>query len=193
MLDWNLGKRPIKKIYNRLSASPIKYLVMTAREKDLYKQNGENENDLKKIGVTPDVMKGLEYEVNLALHLMFDEGNAWQFETTKAQGALGAIFPVKKTAKKIDWEKLFEYSGTLKTSDEKEEDDDEAIERTAKSAEKNTKKPTQADLIAFARQYNIQPADLGGILKAAGFNGYNPDQHDAMEQAIVNHVAQAQG
>ena len=62
---------------------------------------------------------------------------------TKAQGALGAIFPVKKTAKKIDWEKLFEYSGTLKTSDEKEEDDDEVIERTAKSAEKNTKKPTQ--------------------------------------------------
>jgi hypothetical protein len=26
-------------------------------------------------------------------------------------------------------------------------------------------------------------------MKAAGFNGYNPDQYDAMEQAIVDHVA----
>jgi len=38
----------------------------------------------------------------------------------------------------------------------------------------------------------IQPADLGPILKVTGFSGYNPDQHDAMEQAIVDHVAVGQ-
>jgi hypothetical protein len=33
----------------------------------------------------------------------------------------------------------------------------------------------------------IQPADLSAILKAAGFKGHNPDQHDAMEQAILEY------
>jgi hypothetical protein len=33
---------------------------------------------------------------------------------------------------------------------------------------------------------------MGPILKAASFNGYNPDQHEAMEQAVLNVATGAQ-
>lgn len=50
-LDWVLTKRPIKQISNRMNASPLKFLILTARAKDIYEGVGKNP---QKVGLTPE-------------------------------------------------------------------------------------------------------------------------------------------
>ncbi len=182
--DWGKAKRPLKGLYTAINNSPIKYLVFICREKDLMDEAGE-----RKIGFTWDGMKGLDYEMNLVLRFSYDNGK-WQYEVKKVQGGLAKLFPIGKTGKEIDFKALFDYANRIKPSAGNEEEESETAKRIAEAAEKGEAKKSQADLIIFANQYGITPAQLGAILKAAGFAAYDAAKHQAMEQAILDHVAQ---
>jgi hypothetical protein len=187
--DWGLAKRPLKALYTAVNNSPIKFLVFICREKDLYKEDEHNKDKLEKIGFTWDGMKGLDYEMNLVLRFSYDANGKWQYEVKKVQGGLGKLFPIGKTGTKIDFPALSDYAAHLKPSEGAEENEGDVADRIAKDSETQPKK-SQADLITFASQYGITAAQLGGILKTAGFSAYDATQHQAMEQAILDHVAQ---
>ena len=94
MTDWAKSKRPMKRVLNIINGSQIRYLVLVARQKDEYEQT-PGQADPKKTGkVIPDVMKGTEYDVNLALHFGYDDKGKWYFETSKVQGSLVDLFPL---------------------------------------------------------------------------------------------------
>ena len=76
----------------------------------------------------------------------------------------------------------------IKTSQGTEEDESEIAKRVAEAESKSNKPRTQADLLVLARSYGIEAKNLGEILKAAGFTGYSPEQHDGMERAILDYV-----
>lgn len=82
-IDWVMAKRPIKQISNRMNASPPKFLILTARAKDLYEGRGDNP---QKVGITPDIMKGMDYDVNLSLQLSYCKDNNWLSEFTRLLG-----------------------------------------------------------------------------------------------------------
>ena len=46
--------------------------------------------------MTPDWVKGTEYDMNLVMHFSYDDKGKWTWEVTKVQGALGQILPVGK-------------------------------------------------------------------------------------------------
>ena len=111
MTDWAKSKRPMKRILNLVNGSQIKYLILIARQKDEY-ETSSGGMDAKKTGrVIPDVMKGTEYDVNLALHFVMD-GGKWSFETSKVQGSLIDLFPLGKKMAKFPFEEFFaRFSG----------------------------------------------------------------------------------
>lgn len=186
-LDWVIGKRPLKRIYARLSSSPIKYLVMIAREKDLYKEK-EGSNELIKIGVQPDCMKGLDYDMNLVMHFLFDEGGKWKAEVTKVQGGLGRIFPHKSIHNEFPYAKLAEYAKKIVASETAEEDETEVAEKVVEHEEQLTQPKTQAELIKYARSYGLEPRNLGSILQGAGFKEFDPNKWEDMKAAIASHI-----
>jgi len=188
MKDWGTAKRPLKSLYTVINNSPIKFLIFICREKDLLKEDPNDSNKLIKLGSIWDGMKGLDYEMNLALHFTVDDKKKWQYEVTKVQGGLAKQFPLNSTGTKIDFPKLFEYAEHLKPSVGSEESEGDVADRIAKGEEKKIKK-TQVDLVNFAKSYDISPADLATVLKAAGFAAYEPDKHAAMEQAILDYVS----
>jgi hypothetical protein len=186
--DWGKAKRPLKALYTAVNNSGIKYLVFICREKDLYKEDPNDNNKLVKVGFVWDGMKGLDYEMNLVLRFSQDNGK-WQYETKKVQGGLAKLFPIGRTGKEIDFKALFDYASRIKPSAGNEEEESETAKRIAEASDKSAAKKSQADLITFANQYGITAAQLGAILKVAGFAAYDASRHQAMEQAILDHVA----
>jgi len=114
-LDWTMAKRPLMRLNARLNNCPIKFMIFTAREQDAYSVDDRNRDKITKIGVKPEAIKGLEYDMNLVLHLRHAETETgkrgpWECEVTKVQGALGAKLPVGKVLK------TFSYGARCKTS-----------------------------------------------------------------------------
>ncbi len=178
-IDWVMAKRPIKQISNRMNASPIKFLIFTARAKDLYEGSGDNP---QKVGITPDIMKGMDYDVNLALRFGVDNQGKWMAEVTKVQGALGRTYPLGKQVHEFPIKDILDYSARLKAKAMNIKSEDEIASELI--ADQNKKAKTQGDLLAFGKQHGLTSEEVGAVLKAKGL-GFEPDKWAAMEAAIM--------
>lgn len=176
-LDWVIAKRLPKRILNRLNGTPIRYFVLVAREKDLYEQKG---SELVKNGVTPDVIKGTEYEMNLVLHFGF-EGNKWFYQTTKVQGALSKIFPYMEKGNTFPIKDVVKYASTYEPENKRQKDDEEIASEIV-SAETQAK--TYAELLEYGSGFGYDKDGIGSILKKAGFTTFKVENWDAMRSAI---------
>jgi hypothetical protein len=183
-LDWVKAKRPLKMLLNRFAKTQVPYLILIAREKDLFHELPGGE--LKKIGVTFNAVKDTEYDMNLALHFLLDESRKWSYEVTKVQGGLGEIFPLGGRGATLPLEKLWEYAAALRP--DKPEDDngeDETLpDRIAANIIEEERSHTQSSLIAYAQEKGFSATALGAILKAAGFKGFDPNRWKEMTEAI---------
>ena len=178
MTDWAKSKRPMKRILNMINGSQIKYLVLVARQKDEYETSGNM--DAKKTGrVIPDVMKGTEYDVNLALHFEI-EGGKWSFTTTKVQGALINLFPLGKKMAKFPFEEFFaRFSGIDPSKSTKMRDEDEVTGEIAESENPHSRE----ELIEFGKELGLSPVDIGTALKAKGL-AFDPKRWPEMTSAL---------
>jgi hypothetical protein len=191
-LDWGLAKRPMAMIRNRMANSPIKYLVLICREKDLYSETSNKKEQQVKIGVQPDAVKGTMYEMNLAFHCIKGT-DGWTYEVSKVQGdALGKLFPLGATGKKIPYAKLFALTSNLKPSVGSEQSEtDVAASQAAEASQPAPKKiKTYASLKEYALKLGIPEADFGQVLKSGGWSTYSPSIHDTME-AYLNEWTEA--
>ena len=71
MQDWNKAKCPLKMVLNRFAKTNIPFLILIAREKPLYEELPGG--DLKKVGLTPNMVRNSEDDLNLALRFSFNE------------------------------------------------------------------------------------------------------------------------
>ena len=176
-LDWGLAKRPMKQILNHINNAPIKYVVLIAREKDLYedKPGSKKKDDQVKTGVQPDVLKGTEYDMNLALHFGFDDAKKWFAEVTKVQGTLGNIMPIGKKFSAVPFADIFAYAASIKTSVSNEKTESQiAGEQSANASH------TSKDLVDYAKKKGIDNVQLGAALKANGFTSVDLARWDEM-------------
>jgi hypothetical protein len=188
MQDWNKAKRPLKSVLNRFSKSDIPFLVLIAREKPLYEELPGGE--LKKIGVTANMVRDTEYDMNLALHFLVND-KRFGYEVTKVQGALGELFPLSATGGELPLDKLFEYAQKLRPEAKEADGDGENLaDEIATTIIQETVEHTQANLIKHASEKGFSASELGAILKEAGFKGFDPVNWDAMVKAIDNAVVE---
>lgn len=190
--DWTKAKRPLKRLMLEFSLTSIPFLVMTAREKDLYEGEGDNQ---RKVGVVPDLVKNSVYDFNLAVHLWQADGKRY-YEITKVQGSLGDIFPQGSKGTNFPVDKLLEYAERLQPGpDEDIDQEGEGVNLAAQIASQElseTVSHTKSNLIAIAQKAGFSAADLGAILKGAGFTEFDPSRWDQMVKA-VNKRAKADG
>jgi hypothetical protein len=135
-LDWTMAKRPLVRLNARLNNCPIKYVVFTAREQDAYQNDDARKDVIRKIGVKPAAIKGLEYEMNVVLHMRFPEPapgkrGPWECEVTKVQGALGRQLPVGQVLREFPAATLLSYTGHLTGQGGAEQDEQDIAERHA--------------------------------------------------------------
>jgi hypothetical protein len=187
-IDWTKAKRPLKRLMLEFSLTPVRYLVMTAREKDLYdeKSGYGEEKQLVKVGLIPDLVKNSLYEFNIAVRLWVEDGKR-MYEITKVQGSLGEIFPQGSRGANFPFDKLLEHGSKLEVGPEDDLDGEAEGELSGRIAAEEVKKTiehTQANLIKYATDKGYSAAELGPILKAAGFSGFDPNKWDAMIAAV---------
>lgn len=176
-LDWVIAKRLPKRILNRLNGTPVRYFILIGREKDLYEQKG---SELVKNGVTADVIKGTEYEMNLVLHFGF-EGDKWFYQTTKVQGALSSIFPYMGKGDKFPIQDVVKYASTYEPETKRQKDDEEIADEIVKS---ETQPKTYAELLEYGAGFGYDKEGIGALLKSAGFQTFKVENWDAMCAAI---------
>ena len=177
-LDWVITKRPMKRILNRLNGTTVRFFILIAREKDLYtEKNGE----LLKQGVTADVVRGTEYEMNLVLHFDFDETGKWFYEVTKVQGALGTLFPPRGKGTTFPIEELVQYASAFTPNGKRGKDEDEIA---GEIVDAESKPRTYAELLQFGAGYGYDKESISAILKAAGFQSFKVDNWDGMCRAV---------
>jgi len=179
-LDWVLAKRPIKMISNRMNASPIKFLILTARAKDLYENVGD---DLKKVGITPDIMKGMDYDVNLSMQMGYDDKGQWIGQVTKVQGALGRLMPIGKTFAEFPAREILEFASQITPMAINEKADHEVAADIVR--EQSKKKRTAGELVAFGAKYGLSPQQIGAALKEGGYSSFEPDKWDEMCRLLI--------
>lgn len=178
MLDWVMSKRPVKRLHARMNAVGIKFFIVTAREKVEYEEvTVQGKTELKKVGVMLDSMRGIDYEVNLALHMIQDPGKPWRCEVTKTHGALGTLFPEGTVLATFPHEAIIAHAtGTgIAGIDEV---------TVAEGQLKRELAYTQKNLIEIAKQRGLETKDVATILKAAGIERFDVDQWDEMVAAI---------
>lgn len=192
--DWNIGKRPIKRIYNRLSNSPIKYLFLICREKTAYDPSDENKSTNKKPEYTPDTMKGLDYDMSISFHLSFDDLGKWQCKVSQVRGKLNEQYPIGKVMREFPAKDLITYAEKYATAKAGNDEDDEELGRKMAQAEVAGKEPHDKQaLMAFARTVGINsPEAVGDILKANELVPYDEANWDKMTAAVVAAAPQAQ-
>jgi hypothetical protein len=183
-LDWVKAKRPLKMLLNRFAKTQVPYLILIAREKDLFAELPGGE--LKKIGVTPNAVKDTEYDMNLGLHFSMNEGQRWGYEVTKVQGGLVDLFPLGGKGNALPLDKLFEYASILRPdAPEQDNGEDESLpDRIAQTMMDDERNHTQSKLIEYATTKGFNAQSLGAILKAAGFSGFDPTRWSEMIKAI---------
>lgn len=185
--DWGRAKRPMKAILNRFSKGTIKILVLIAREKDLVKEGPDGQ--LVKLGLTYDAVKNTHYDMNLTLHFQWDgpDKKRWSYQVTKVQGpTLGETFPDGSTGTAIPFDQLWAFTDKLKPVEEEGGEGDNLAEEIATTMTKAAVEHTQANLIKYATEKGFTAAELGAILKEAGFSGFDPAKWDAMITTIDN-------
>lgn len=186
-LDWVLAKRLPKRILNRLNGSAVKYLVLVSREKDQYLEKG---GELVKQGVTPDVIRGTEYEMNLVLHFDFDANNKWCYEVTKVQGALSRIFPMNGKGTEFPINDLISYASSYNSEVTRQQDEDEIAKEivTSESASR-----TYTGLMEFGARFGYRKDEISTILKSAGFTSFKKENWDAMCHELIRCSADKSG
>nr|MBN1228903.1 hypothetical protein [Anaerolineae bacterium] len=178
-LDWVLAKRPLKRLNARLNAPGVKYLVLTTREKDQYVERQNNgRTELVKEGVTIDAMRGLDYEVNFALHMQ--SVNPFRCQVTKAQGSLGKMFPVGTVLDHYPAEELLAYAtgGGTATSDDVEVAERQLLREASEDR-------SQGGLLALGSQRGMSAQMVADALKANGITGFEPQRWTEMVEAIM--------
>jgi hypothetical protein len=188
-IDWVIAKRPMKRILTRFNNSPIRFLVLIARQKDLYEEDGGN--NPKKIGVTFDMVKGVDYEMNIALKFSFD-GQKWMYEVTKVQGNLKTIFPMGKKGSEFPTEKLMAYTaeqGNVKIQRQEEQEEDLA-RSIAETENENSEPKTSKYLVQIAKeQWGLSAAEVGSALKERGITEFLPARWLEMKQIVLEYAA----
>jgi hypothetical protein len=163
-LDWTMAKRPLVRLNARLNNCPIKFVIFTAREQDAYTVDDRNRDKITKIGVKPEAIKGLEYDMNLALHMRHPatetgKRGPWECEVTKVQGALGAKLPVGKVLKSFPAPTILAYTGHLSGQPGADQDESEI---QARHAARESAGPAAAPSAGFdATSFWAKAAELG--------------------------------
>jgi hypothetical protein len=174
-LDWVDIKKPLKRLHAKFNASNIKYLITTARSKDLYekKPNG----DLEKVGFTVDAMRGLEYEANLVLQMHTTV--PWTATVQKSHGALGVRWPKGTVVEEFPASEILEYStggGVVIEGD---------VEVAERQAERESR--SKAALAAYGREKGLSPAEVKAVLEESEIS-YDASRWDEMIAAIDSAV-----
>lgn len=187
--EWATAKRPLRMLMNRLSASPIKYLIFTAREKDLYAESKGSE--MARIGVQPEWVKGSDFDMNIIFRFYFEKG-IWMYEVTKVQGYLGKNLPMGSKGTEFPTSILLSYALSGKVA---EDNANLTVEQQIQTelAKKGPKERTFRALQSYAIERGLDVEGLKSLLKGSGFTAYTPDQHDKMEVLIDTYVAQQVG
>jgi hypothetical protein len=175
MLDWTKVKRPLKRLMTKLNNSPVKFFFITAREKPIYeeiKMGGKTE--LKKMGETPDLQRGVEYEVDVAFRFLTE--TPWKCRVTRTRGLLDSIMPLGTEFTEFPYKTLIEYATGegVKLQDE--------VEVAEAQAEKDRTR-SRDDLIDFGKDCGLEAKEIAEALKAKGLK-FNPEQWTEMEEAI---------
>lgn len=186
-IDWVIGKRPMKKLANRINTLPVKYLVNIAREKDPYIEDDGTKGKIKPPPV-PDAVKGTDHDMNLALRFVSENGE-WSYEVSKVQGALGKMFPMGAKGTKLDVAKLLEYSKNL-TGAAAVEKDEIKLAKDIHDAEgvSGVGNKTMDRLLNLAEEMGVKKTDVGAILKEEGITGFNTANWDKMLDVIKLHA-----
>ena len=175
MLDWNKVKRPLKRLMTKLNNSPVKYFIITAREKPLYEEIKQGaRTELKRIGEQPDLQRGVEYEVDVAFRFLPE--NPWKCRVTRTRGLLEAIMPIGTEFNEFPHETLIQYAtgeGTI-VQDE--------VTVAADQAEKDRTK-TRNDLLDQGRELGLTAEEVAEALKAKKLK-FNATKWDAMTAAM---------
>lgn len=174
--DWGKAKRPLKSLMTRFSNASIPFLILIAREKDLYEGEGQ---DLKKVGFTPDVVKGAEYDMNFIIHTGLQAGK-WVGEVTKVQGKLGSVFPLGKKLTKFPIEELLAYAKEELHPSEGHMQDD--IELAGQIVDEEMPR-TKTALMEIGAGLQLSPADIAEILKSHNLT-FDPNRWDEMVDAL---------
>jgi len=150
-LDWSMAKRPIVRLMTRAANSPVKFLIFTARQSDKFEEQTDKKAEPKKIGVKPDAIKGMEYDMNLALQ-MVNDGNEWACVVTKVQGGLGRELPKGKRMTTFPAATILKHAGAIKPETRSDSGEDELASRDAeREAADTVKEPTVVTQTVAAR------------------------------------------
>ena len=180
-LDWVKAKRPLKRIQTQFNNSNIKYLILVAREKDLWEN--DKQGNLKVVGQTIDAIRNIEYEMNLSFHFSSRDGK-WFAQATKTQGKLGEKFPKECILYDFPASTLLEYAGTFKAKPQNVAADDEEAEKIVEK-ELAVENRTMKKFIEYAKSKGIKSAtEISAALKGHGFGEFNIDNWEAMICAI---------
>jgi len=199
-IDWVMAKRPLKRIQNRFSASPLKFLVLTCREKDNYENDPQHPETPKKVGFTYDCIKGTDFDMNLAMRFFYEDlgmgkKGPWTCEVTKVQGALGKDFSMGKRFKEFPIDLIAKHAGAMEQTVASKLESEEDVASALLSHEEHQSEPrTQKEMIKFAAQFGIDAKTLGTILTEGGFSPFDPGRWTEMKGYIqqVAQVPQAQ-
>jgi hypothetical protein len=200
-LDWVLAKRPLKMLNTRLNNCPIKHVVLIARENDLYQQKeGGRKDEMVRVGVKPDVVKGTEYEVNVIFHFGFDPGGVWTATVDKVQGKLGEKMPKGKTFKKFPIKELLEFAAGMTGAAGTEKGEIETAQDSARrekvEGEPSAQKPTKAEPSKPAKpQGGASTAEVEAkakFLKEAAALGYKLED-GRPDVATIRNVLESKG
>lgn len=132
-LDWSMAKRPLARLNTRLANCPIKYVIFTGRLADKY-QEGAKDGDMKKVGERADVVKGLDYDMNLSIRMNKPDatkGTGWSCTIDKTQGDIGRILPLGKTFDKFPIAEIIKHTSGYKPEQAHVPGEDEVAERAA--------------------------------------------------------------
>ena len=185
-LDWVTAKRPLKRIQTRMANMPIPFLIMIGREKDQYKEaTNEGKKELVKVGLEADVIKGLQYDVNLSLHFGVDD-KGWWAQVDKVQGILGNKLPLNGVMREFPQKLLMEHvSQVVQAGDLK--DDAEVAASNLQEEEVDKYPRTMAGFVQWSLDtYGMDGKAVGAVLGAAEIKSFDPANWDKMVQVVSN-------
>lgn len=132
-LDWSMAKRPLARLNTRLANCPIKYVIFTGRLADKY-QEGAKEGEMKKTGERADVIKGLDYDMNVVIRMNKADAKAntpWSCVIEKTQGSIGRVLPTGKSFAAFPIKEILEHTSGYKAAAVAQPGEDEVAERAA--------------------------------------------------------------
>lgn len=212
-LDWTMAKRPLVRLNTRLANCPIKFVIYTARLQDKFREDPKNRDRIVKVGEVPEAIKGLEYDMNLALRLRFAEDDgAWECEVTKVQGALGKALPKGKVFKSFPGKAILQHTGHLTGEPGHEQDETRLAEDHARreAGYQRPPAPTPAPVTAGRPElgaFYLRALQLGyrtpsgevdrqrvnAVLRDNGYRTYTPDKESEMLAVLQSSLSSDSG